>query len=783
MRTDLRLVAPAALCWLTAALLVRAPSAVAVGVAVTAIVLAGGLAGGRRSPDDGHPSPPPARHPRLSLPPPMARHPRLSLSLPMARHPRLVSHVVLAALCVGAVAGSCAWRVAQVESSPLSALAERRAIVEAEAQVVLDAREFSRFGATSSVAGLRIDRVTAEGRTIAMGDRVTAFLDGPAEGLVIGRRLVLTARLSPSDDPRESAVLNVIERGEVIEAATWWEGSERLRQAIREAVAHRPPEEAALVPALVAGDDAALPEQVEDDFRRTGLTHLLAVSGTNLTIVLAVVLALARAARASPRVLLVVGLLGVVGFVLLARPEPSVLRAAAMGVVGLAALGYGGRGGLRALAVAVVVLLFIDPWLSTAVGFTLSVCATAGILVAAPPLTERLSSWMPRWAALSIAVPLAAQLAVTPTIAAFSGEVSLVAVAANLAAGPVVAPATVAGLFAGLATLVWPLAGRVLGFVAGLCAGWIVRVARWASGLDGAAVAWDAPWWLLLPIVPVVAWAFWRWAHRPVVVVGLALGLGVALWRPPSPGWPPEGWVAAACDVGQGDATVLRTDDDSAVVVDVGADSAAVDRCLRGLGVRQLHGVVLTHDHADHVGGFDGAVRGRGSPPVLVGTSGEAPPGYAGRTVAAGDVLEVGPWRLAVLWPPPGERVESAEPEGAAANDASVTMRATAHGMTMLLTGDLEPEGQEALLGTGVDVAADVLKMPHHGSGRQSERFFEAVAPRIATISVGADNDYGHPAADALKLLDDVGARWWRTDRDGHVALVVRDGRLSVATR
>jgi competence protein ComEC len=116
-------------------------------------------------------------------------------------------------------------------------------------------------------------------------------------------------------------------------------------------------------------------------------------------------------------------------------------------------------------------------------------------------------------------------------------------------------------------------------------------------------------------------------------------------------------------------------------------------------------------------------------------------------------------------------------------NDSSLVLRVTTQNLRLLLTGDVEPDAQEALLRLRPDLAADVLKMPHHGSGRQSERFFAAVGARVATISAGQDNDYGHPAAAALRLLGDHHVAWWRTDTDGDIAVVVRDGRLSVVTR
>ena len=210
-----------------------------------------------------------------------------------------------------------------------------------------------------------------------------------------------------------------------------------MRRSIRESVAGRPIAQRALVPALVDGDDAELPEDLEQDFRTTGLTHLTAVSGTNLTLVVGFLLVLARWCGVRRRWLYVVGAPGIAGFVLIARTEPSVLRAAVMGAVGLLAMGANGRHrALRGLGVAVVLLLLVQPGLAVSAGFALSVLATAGIVILGPGWRDALMRWLPRLLAEAIAVPAAAQLACTPVVAAISGQVSLVAVAANLAVAP-----------------------------------------------------------------------------------------------------------------------------------------------------------------------------------------------------------------------------------------------------------------------------------------------------------------------------------------------------------
>ena len=240
------------------------------------------------------------------------------------------------------------------------------------------------------------------------------------------------------------------------------------------------------MPALVTGDDAGLSEEVTDDFRTSGLTHLLAVSGTNLTLVLAALLAAARALGVRGRGLRAVGVLGAIGFVILARPDPSVLRAAAMGLVALAGMTAGGRRrGLRSLCVAVLVLVLVDPWLARSAGFVLSALATGAILVLGPPWRDALQRWLPRWAAEAVAVPLAAQLACTPVVAVLSGRVSVVAVAANVLVAPAVGPATVVGLAAGVVAVVAAPVALVVGAVAVAPAWWIVAVGRRAAALPG----------------------------------------------------------------------------------------------------------------------------------------------------------------------------------------------------------------------------------------------------------------------------------------------------------
>ncbi|MFW6775495.1 ComEC/Rec2 family competence protein [Nocardioides sp. CPCC 205120] len=701
-------------------------------------------------------------------------------------------------------------------TGPVAELAAERASVRGELVVTGDPRlRQGRFSDYVVLRG-RLEEVTGRGRTHAVAAGVLVIASPAWERVELGARLAVAGRLAEPDGGDLAAVLQARGDPDVREAPdAWWDGAAAVRRALRASVAHRPPEQAVLVPSLVVGDDAGLDPAVADDFATTGLTHLLAVSGTNLTLIVGFLLVLGRWVGVRGRGQLVVAVLGIVGFVLLARTEPSVVRAAAMGTVALVGLGRNGlQRGTRSLGVAVVALLLVQPWLALTAGFALSVLATAGILLLAPAWRDALATWLPRWVAEAVAVPAAAQLACTPLVAGISGEVSLVAVLANVLVAPVVGPATVLGLTGGLVGLVVPPLARVPGTVAAWCVGWVIAVARAGADLPAAALSWGSSagavtlLTLLCAAAVPLAPALLR-RRRAVAATCVAVGL-VVLVRPPTPGWPPGDWVVVACDVGQGDALVLRAGPGEAVVVDAGGDPAAVDACLDDLGVTAVPLLVVTHFHDDHAGGVAGVLADRAVGAIDV--SPLASPASAASEVrrlavargaavavpAHGSVRRVGDVRLEVLWPAPGT-VPAGGPsggegpgegeEGDGANDASLVLLAEVRGVRVLLTGDVEPPAQRRLLrllaardgGGGLDV--DVLKVPHHGSPHQHLGLLTAVRPEVALVSVGADNTYGHPAPAVLHALEGAGARVLRTDLLGNLAVTVDDEGLATTSR
>ncbi|QIK71097.1 MBL fold metallo-hydrolase [Propioniciclava coleopterorum] len=707
---------------------------------------------------------------------------------------------VLAAVCVA----TGAVQAVAVRDGPLGELARQGATAVVEVQVGA--------GRLWPAAGNRDGLWRATGTLMsadARGGRwagrtpvelvVTGALAPAWASLPLGSLVRAQARLA-EPDAGQAAWLVVRARGAptiVGGPGVPWNAVGALRAGLREACATLPGDARHLVPALVVGDTSGFPEDLRQRFVTTGLTHLTAVSGANLTLMLGFLRALVVGLGLRGRVISVVMVAGVAGFVLLCLGEPSVLRAAAMGLVGLAALGHGGsRGsGLRALSVAVLVVVLVEPAMARSLGFGLSVTATAGLLLWARPFAAALGRWLPRWVAEALAVPLAAQLATEPLVVALAGQVSVVAVVANLLAGPLVGPATVVGLGVTLVAPVWLAGARLLAWPAGLCAEGIAWIARIGDGLPGAAIPWRADVWgqsvvalaclLLVVVLPSVL-------ARPLVCLVIAAGLGAVLLRvPPTPGWPDPAWRVASCDVGQGDATVIRAGPGAGVVVDTGPEPRLLRRCLDQLGVRSVPVLVLTHLHADHAGGA--AALGDRTVGMVV-TSTVRTPASADRMldatfrgtprvfVTGGESWRVGEIVVGVVAAPRvADTTVQNDGESSAENDASLLLRIEAPGLSLMLAGDAEDAAQAAHARLGALVDADVMLVPHHGSGRHAASFFAAVSPTVALVSVGAGNDYGHPSARTVRDVEATGARVFRTDLHGGITVARSpDGSLRV---
>ncbi|MFY1698728.1 MULTISPECIES: ComEC/Rec2 family competence protein [unclassified Solwaraspora] len=667
--------------------------------------------------------------------------------------------------------------------------------------VVRPADVGSRQPATAADQGIDAAQGSVVSGRFAIGVRLLVLgTSGGWAGLLPGQQIRVDGRLMP---PRggdlTAAVLSTdaepVPHGRPSLAQR---AAGALRAGLQDACAELADEPGGLLPGLVVGDTSRLDAGVEEDFRATGLTHLVAVSGSNVAIIVGFVLLLVRWCRAGPGLAAAACAVALVGFVILARPSPSVVRAGLMGAIALLALATGRqRAALPALATTVAVLVMIDPQLAVDAGFALSVLATGGLLLLAPRWRDALvARGMPQGVADALVIPAAAQFACTPVVAGLSGTVSLVAVPANLLAVPAIAPATVCGVAAAVASVVWPAGAEFVAWVGHWPAWWLVLVARHGAATPAGALPWPdgvaGALSLAALSVAVLLLARHGLTRRLLAVVAVGSVIGALPVRLVAPGWPPAGWVVAVCAVGQGDVVVLPAGPRTAVVVDAGPNPAAADRCLRRLRVRSVSLLVVSHFHADHVAGVAGVLRHRQV--GAVATTGWLEPaagrdavrlaaaraGVAVGAVPAGWTYRYGPVELVVLGP-----VEPFVGTRSDPNNNSLMLLATVRGVRILLTGDAEHESQRALLERfgPAGLRADVLKVAHHGSALQEVAFLDAVDPAVAVVPVGAGNRYGHPDPGVLTRLVAGGARVLRTDLDGDLAVVRRDGRLAVSTR
>ena len=502
----------------------------------------------------------------------------------------------------------------------------------------------------------------------------------------------------------------------------------------------------ALLAGFLIGDTSELERFDVEAMRRSGLAHFVAVSGSNVALVLVLVAIAAGPLSLGPKRRAVVGLIAIPIYAAATRFEPSVMRASVM-----AAIALGGRlAGVvfeawQLLSLAIVILLALDPSLTGSVGFQMSVAATAGVLVGArwPVGGGRIKR--------ALAVTVGAQVSVAPLLLIHFGSVPLMSPLANLVAAPLVAGATVVGAVG----------------VAG--PGFLVTVAAWLADavlfIARGASVWpqlDAPW-VMTTLVGVVVALSWKAARLPLGVL-LAASILVMTLRGsdlPDPG-------VIVLDIGQGDSILLHSEGRYALV-DGGPDDLLLLDKLRKYGVTHLDLVVLTHVHADHASGLVGVV-GR----IGIGTVwASAEPhktaalsalldalGAQGVPVASptvGEVFQLGSLRLTV---------EAPLRRYASPNDQSLVVMVEGPARSMLLPGDIETIAQ-AELG---HLRAEVLKVPHQGGATSGPEWLAGVGAELAVISVGP-NQFGHPADWVIDVLEESGAEVVRTDEAGDVAV------------
>lgn len=581
-----------------------------------------------------------------------------------------------------------------------------------------------------------------------------------------------------------------------------------LEQAMQRALAEP---EASLATGITLGRDSTIPADLFDDYRRSGLAHIIAVSGANVAILAGFVFVIATPI-VGVRFAAVPAAVVVAGYVLMAGASETVVRAGIMSFVLLFSLWMGRQqSGLSALGAAAVLMTAAKPSLAVSVGFQLSLAATAAIIVFTPWLhhwtfqalgrigAERL---VPRWLRLVFAITIAAWIGTMPLLWGTFGELSLVSPVANLVVEPVFAFAFVLSLLVGIAGWVYEPAGWLLGLFAYYPLAICNEAARTFGGLPFASVTVQrlSPTTILAMYAAlcVPGWFCYRYLapevetpplrprerRRQRVLASATAGccLAVAGVHSLLPLAPDSELTLTMLDVGQGDAILIETPGGEQILVDGGPSGIEVARELGAVlphWDRSIDTIMLTHGDQDHVGGlpevlarFDvGRVYDNGrdrSTEVATLYAAQAPQRTA---LMAGDVLELNGVRIEVLWPPAGHG-------GSRENDMSLVLHVTHGQVSFLLTGDIERDPQRSLIATLP--AVTVLKVPHHGASTSDATFLQSTRAVIALVSVGEGNRFGHPTAETLELLG--GMEVLRTDRDGRITLRSNGERLEFST-
>jgi competence protein ComEC len=713
-----------------------------------------------------------------------------------------------AAVALGAIAmlllgaGLADARLAALDRSTLGPLLDRETSVRA---TLLDHPRTRLFG--TRVAAVRLLSAPGHGERILL--RVPARVRWPpgiGPGAEVGARGRL-ARLGPYDAYERRRDAHAVLRVASIRATGRHRGGlpgvlDAIRARTERALtAGVPAPQGALARGMVLGQDAALPDAIRDDFRTTGLAHLVAASGANVLLLATLVLGLATVAGLGLTARLTLALTLVAAYVPLAGAGPSIQRAGIMGAAGLVAA-LAGRPASRwyALMLAAALTLAWSPRAAEDVGWQLSFAAVLSMLALVPALRTRLRrARLPGAIVEVLAVTAAATVGTAPLIALHFERLSLASLPANLLAAPAVAPIMWLGTVAGALGQPAPALAAPVAAVAALPLAYVTWLAHGLAALPFAQLSVPSPGPLgVIGVYASAAAGTFAWHRRPswrrplgAAVATIAIAATAALTLGSRTARPPAGLTVSFLDIGQGDATLVQHGR-AAVLVDTGPPDGPILARLRAAGVRRLDLLVLTHAALDHDGAAAAVLDALPVGLVLDGEEATArpPPGPLGLRAAApvrrltaarhvrriasdaGQVLRVGPLELRVLWP---RRVPAATP-GAEPNDRATVLHVRDGGFGLLLTADAE---SNVTAGLALPVV-DALKVAHHGSDDPGlPGLLRRLRPRIAVISVGAHNSYGHPAASTLAALRAVPVVR-RTDRDGTVRLSVRDARIAV---
>ena len=602
--------------------------------------------------------------------------------------------------------------------------------------------------------------------------------------LLPGQRFSAQGRIVASKEARVAALVVIKSDIEIqTQPSHWASALGAIRLGLRSLSGDG--DAGALIPGMVLGDTSKQSSDFKNSMKRSGLTHLVAVSGANFALVSAFVLWMMQFLFARMKFRLTATAISLIAFIALVRPSPSVLRAAAMAAVLLIAQGTKrGRDSLPALGFAMAAVVIVDPWQARDAGFALSVLATAGLLLFAPVLIEKMRTRMPEKLAQALAPPIAAIVFCSPIIVALSGYLAPMSVIANLLAAPFVAPITIVGFIAALFSPIAPLLSTILMWFIRFPAGAIALIADWASSFPVLTLRTGKIGFLIVASFTLISWLLKRW-FKHIIIFTLVVLISITWLQR----WPGGDWQVANCDIGQGDSMVINLGNHRGLVIDVGPNPVAEDRCLKALGINEIPLLILSHFHADHVAGLPGALKNRtvgqvwvsvnSAPLVESAMAQSALKGVEMIKAVRGMSSKLGPLTIKVLWPTLSATSFAEMPgDGSQINNSSIATLITGDAFSIFAGGDIEPPVQEILV---KDVGpVDIYKVSHHGSRYQDLAFMAALHPRISIISVGVGNTYGHPAVQTLGALARLGSEVVRTDIDGAIAVQVRNHQFTV---
>ena len=564
-----------------------------------------------------------------------------------------------------------------------------------------------------------------------------------------------------------------------------------LRARAQRALGERVPwQQAALLRGMALGDDAGLPDRLRDEFRASGLSHLVAASGQNVMLLAALVLAASAVIGLGLHARLALVLATIGAYVPLAGAGPSIQRAGIMGAAAVvAALASRPAARWHALLLSAAVTLTLNPHAIEDVGWQLSFAAVVAILLVATRLRDGLARrGLPSGFAEATALTAAASIGTAPLIAAHFGQASVVSLPANVAAAPAVAPTMWLAMIAAAVGQLGPAFAAPFTALAAFPASYVMWVAHVASRMPGAQAALPVAVVAVACLLAMLAIASRR--ARPAVAVALLGALALALAIPRGQAGaasPPAGVRITFLDVGQGDATLIQRRD-AAILFDTGPPDGPIVARLRHAGVRRLDLLAITHAQDDHDGAAAAVLRAMPVGLVLDGrdgvrdAAGARMASEAGRrnvrlvAARAGQTLRVGGVTIRVLWPDaaPAHRQPDADP-----NQRAIVAEATADGVRALLTADAESD----VLGHLALEPVDILKVSHHGSADPGlPSLLNRLHPRLAAIEVGRNNRYGHPATTTVDALAAAGTAVVRTDRDGSISVEPAGRELRIQT-